>query len=109
MLFGSRWIKGLRNLFLRFRIKTIVFLVSLAFIILGIYLMKVRYDEFYAVFSAFAMEVYDEPYNINFLNASAFGITIYTNSIYFNYITFLMYVSVLNIIAAVISPRRTDE
>lgn len=106
--FGSTWITCLDKLFLKFKIKTALSVLSFSFLILGAYITVVRYNKFYNVFSSFAMQYYKE-YNINFIKAATTGITIYTNAIYFNFITFLMYVAILNIISAIILSKKFEE
>lgn len=100
--FGFHWIKTLIKRNLKLSTKTIISMLSISFFIYGIYFEKVKINNFLNTFNLFAAGKYIDPVQqANFIRASTSGLSIYTNTLYFNIVTFLMYIGFLNIIAII--------
>lgn len=99
--FAVSWTKWLIHLSISLSIRVIVAVFSLGFLVYGTIHTYGRF----AYFRAELIEKVTNKYgrvNMQFIDIVTSGITIYTNNLYFNAVTFMMFVSLLNIVAFIV-------
>ena len=100
--FGLQWVETITKFSLKLSTKIIISLLSILLFTYGIHYEKVIINIFLNTFNSFAAGKYADPViQANFIRASTRGLTIYTNTLYFNIVTFLMYIGLLNMIAVI--------
>ena len=101
--FGNVWVKQYSNLFSRSRVQMIVSILSMVFIFIGIYITILSFQNLRSEIMKYALQRSGtaSQINMNFVNGVTKGISIYNNSLYFNGITFFMYICLLNLIAII--------
>ena len=97
--FGLTWFTWLRKLKLSVLIKLLIIIISIVIIVFAIMQTTQAFKNFEVEFIENHERRYGGPIDNDYLEAILDGINIHTNYLYFNYTTFSIFVSVLNIVA----------
>lgn len=97
--FGLTWFKWLRSLKLSTLIRLLIMIVSLVVIVSGIMQISQAFKDFEVQYKENFEKKYGYPVESDYFEQISNGINFHTNYLYFNYTTFFILVSVLNIIA----------
>jgi hypothetical protein len=99
-LFGLTWIKYLSDIPVSLRFQSVLSITSIVLIIVGIRNTYLSFQSFELQLTEAAMKHFTDTENARrFINAVSKGVTQYTNTLYFNYLTFFIYICFLNLIA----------
>lgn len=97
--FALTWVKWLRNLRLSVLIKLLIIVVSIVVLVFAIMQTTQVFEDFEVQYKENFEKKYSRPVGSDYFEQISSGINIHTNYLYFNYTTFFILVSVLNIIA----------